>query len=579
MYRKVACGIVLMLAAAAGTAISAQSNQQKAREAAARQSREAAARQAREAAARQASEAAARQSREAAARQAREAAARQAREAAARQAREAAARQAREAAARQAREAAARQAREAAARQARAAAARQAREAATKQAREAATRQAREMAARQAREAAARQAREAVARQARERARKQALGKMTPAQRKRFDQFERRVIARRQLNRRPPNPTTRPWTKWQQTRLDGLARTNPTLKGALNKFRNKQPLTPRERIALQTGLGRAYSPLSVRGPRGLGLPRETVAKLRADPRTKGLYERLARNRLLTGRDLALLRRLALQDPAWRRIFHRLNLYININFVNNVVNNFLPACLGGLPPGWGGFIAGGGCLPPIPCGPGEPPILPPYPCAVLPNDPNVPDGPGACVSVLPGPGNFIPGPDGPEPTGPGPDGPGPDGPGPDGPGPDDPGPDGPGPGPEDPEVASQFGSLVATDLPLQNTRKLLVVNNSKEKATVLVQYHGPTEEGDWKWFPGEPGSDQTLTFEVEPGESIQVVDGDWPIRADRVRVWATGEMTQWNQFKDRDLVLVPEVDDAGNRGYRALDVQTTVFAIR
>jgi hypothetical protein len=697
MYRRVACGIALMLAVAAGTAISAQSNQQKqaqqqaarqaqqqaqrqaqeqaarqareqaarqAREQAARQAREQAARQAREQAARQAREQAAKQAREQAAKQAREQAAKQAREQAAKQAREQAAKQAREQAAKQAREQAAKQAREQAAKQAREQAAKQAREQAAKQAREQAAKQAREQAARQAREQAAKQAREQAARQAREqagkqareqaskqareqaarqareqaarrarelaakRSREQALGKLTPAQRQRFDRFEHQLKARQQLNRRPPSVTAARLSARERANLEKLAKNDQTLKGALARLDGKQPLTAKERTALQTALGRSFSPLARnRGPGNLGLSPQALAKLKADPKLKGIVDKLSKNRPLTAKELTTLRNAARTNPAAARLASRafgltgaetqalLNGAANpklkltpgqravlekagrgeplspteTEMLNglaqrndlppglrnaaagaarearqeaNLINNVLPGLLGGLQGGGlSGFISGGGVFPPMPLGPdpGGPTIMPPFPAVIVPNDPNVIEGPGVAVTVLPGPPNFMPGPD----------------PGP-GPGPDP----GPGPGPEPgPDPTVEFGSLVSTDLPLQTVRTLTVVNNSKERATVYVQYRGLTEDGDWQWFPGKPGGEEALVFELDPGESVLVMDGDWAVRADRVRVWAAGPMTEWNQFQTRDLVLVPEVDDAGTRGYRSLEVQNSVFALR
>ena len=65
----------------------------------------------------------------------------------------------------------------------------------------------------------------------------------------------------------------------------------------------------------------------------------------------------------------------------------------------------------------------------------------------------------------------------------------------------------------------------------------------------------------------------------PAAAANLKDGDWQINASRVRIWAEGSGQQWQQFRERDLEVVPERDAKGNRGYAAAEVQTFNVAFR
>lgn len=114
---------------------------------------------------------------------------------------------------------------------------------------------------------------------------------------------------------------------------------------------------------------------------------------------------------------------------------------------------------------------------------------------------------------------------------------------------------------------------------QTQRHLLITNSTREKLAVHVQYF--TEKGSegWNWVPGNPeqNSSQAVKVEINPQETVNVRDGDAPISASRVRIWAMASGgTEWNEYKTQDLLLVPEEDDQGQRWYAAAEMDTFAF---
>src|SRR5207247_1856310 len=100
------------------------------------------------------------------------------------------------------------------------------------------------------------------------------------------------------------------------------------------------------------------------------------------------------------------------------------------------------------------------------------------------------------------------------------------------------------------VAGEDNTPPEEESKTRQTRRLLrVINASKEKVTVYVQYLTQDEDGNWVWVPGEPGSDEAVSYELEPGEAADLADDGWPINASKVRIWAQGESTKWEKFKD------------------------------
>jgi hypothetical protein len=133
---------------------------------------------------------------------------------------------------------------------------------------------------------------------------------------------------------------------------------------------------------------------------------------------------------------------------------------------------------------------------------------------------------------------------------------------------------------DPGLDLTTADVNAATAVLHTTRFLRISNATDQQITVHVQYRATTQSGDVVWYPGDPAdSEQSITYEVGPGEVVDVYDNDWRINADVVRVWAESSTKNWLEFKTKDLLLVPETDEAGIHGYLDQQVQTFVLAIR
>jgi hypothetical protein len=111
------------------------------------------------------------------------------------------------------------------------------------------------------------------------------------------------------------------------------------------------------------------------------------------------------------------------------------------------------------------------------------------------------------------------------------------------------------------------------------RYLEVTNNTGRKLTVYLQYKAPAGDA-FVWQPADPAqSDESLAFDLEPGETISPLgDDDQAVAACRVRLWAAaGDGSVWGDYQDTDLWLVPERDSEGYHSYRAAEVETFTFA--
>jgi hypothetical protein len=117
---------------------------------------------------------------------------------------------------------------------------------------------------------------------------------------------------------------------------------------------------------------------------------------------------------------------------------------------------------------------------------------------------------------------------------------------------------------------------AGDQPVKQTRRYLQLkNDTGSKLTVYLQYRTQTDKGDWQWFPADPRqSTEALRFELAAGQETYLEDNGWTINASRVHIWAVADGgDQWSEYKDKDLWLVPEFDQAGNHYYLAPAMET------
>lgn len=118
-----------------------------------------------------------------------------------------------------------------------------------------------------------------------------------------------------------------------------------------------------------------------------------------------------------------------------------------------------------------------------------------------------------------------------------------------------------------------------ETPWQTSRYLRVTNGTAEKLTVYVQVKSQDENDEWAWYPSEPGNDDMLVYELEPGQVLELTDGDWQVNGSRARIWAESKARQYTAYRDQDLWLVPETNDEGVHGYFADDMQTADVVIR
>jgi hypothetical protein len=112
------------------------------------------------------------------------------------------------------------------------------------------------------------------------------------------------------------------------------------------------------------------------------------------------------------------------------------------------------------------------------------------------------------------------------------------------------------------------------------RYLRIQNDTGEKLKIFIQYRTRTDKDEWSWFPSAPaeGTDDVISYDFDPGMVADLTDNDWRLNASQVRVWAVSDSGQkWLDFKDADLVLVPEKNDKGEPLYMAPEMQTYLFS--
>lgn len=129
-------------------------------------------------------------------------------------------------------------------------------------------------------------------------------------------------------------------------------------------------------------------------------------------------------------------------------------------------------------------------------------------------------------------------------------------------------------------ASVGGDAAADFTPIvQDERTLRVCNDTAQPVTLYVQYRAKDESDQWVWLPAEPGADEAITVELAPGEATDLADDNRPMAASRVRIWGKAAKGNWETFKDRDLWLVEQNPDTGNRTYTSPQVQTFVYTVK
>jgi len=89
----------------------------------------------------------------------------------------------------------------------------------------------------------------------------------------------------------------------------------------------------------------------------------------------------------------------------------------------------------------------------------------------------------------------------------------------------------------------------------------VVNRTDEALKVYVQYEYKTTKGNWVWWPEDP----TKTFwSFKAGEGANLSDGDWKIKARRIRIQAVGASGTYDTHWKAPVWVAPEKGYLGTR---------------
>jgi hypothetical protein len=116
----------------------------------------------------------------------------------------------------------------------------------------------------------------------------------------------------------------------------------------------------------------------------------------------------------------------------------------------------------------------------------------------------------------------------------------------------------------------------TDGPVQLQRFLLLRNETGEPLTIRVQFRMKTSHGDWNWVPADPRRSQdAVKYTLRPGKALYLKDGESRVATSKVRIWVEGLDTgsKWEEYKDQDFWLVPEVIKGEHHGYHDDKIQT------
>jgi hypothetical protein len=118
---------------------------------------------------------------------------------------------------------------------------------------------------------------------------------------------------------------------------------------------------------------------------------------------------------------------------------------------------------------------------------------------------------------------------------------------------------------------------------QTDRFLKIKNETNETLTVFFQYR--QQSGDkWFWLPADPKkSSEAISLQIPPGKEVYAEVERQRVFSSRVRLWAksTSSGTEWLEYKDQDLWLVPEVDKEKPKEhiYFAPNVETFTFTFK
>jgi hypothetical protein len=124
-----------------------------------------------------------------------------------------------------------------------------------------------------------------------------------------------------------------------------------------------------------------------------------------------------------------------------------------------------------------------------------------------------------------------------------------------------------------ESAEEDGDEDAAVDPLDE-RYLQVINDTDKPVDFVVQYYTKNDSGRWAWFPVSPRRESRgVVFEIAAGDTTYLSHKGRKLSASRIRFWVKSADGQYEEYRHKDLWLVPEMDSAGNHVYFAPEMDT------
>jgi hypothetical protein len=106
------------------------------------------------------------------------------------------------------------------------------------------------------------------------------------------------------------------------------------------------------------------------------------------------------------------------------------------------------------------------------------------------------------------------------------------------------------------------------------RYLQVINDTGTPIEFWVQYRTKDETGAWVWIPVSPKQESRgVEFNIDAGATTYLQHQGKQLSASRIRFWFRSANGQQDEFRYKDLWLVPEVDDTGHHVYVAAEMET------
>ena len=104
---------------------------------------------------------------------------------------------------------------------------------------------------------------------------------------------------------------------------------------------------------------------------------------------------------------------------------------------------------------------------------------------------------------------------------------------------------------------------------QDERYLQVINDTGKPVEFTVLCHSKTDSGKWAWFPISPKkASRGVSYEVAAGDTMYLEHRGRKLSASRIRFWVRSADGEYNEYRQKDLWLVPEVDASGKHVYYA-----------